>query len=398
MIRLLCLSLSVFFCLNVFARAARPQSGVWRFELEYPSTKIPFVMELEPTRKGFRATLVNGRERLDLGLARVEKGVWTYQLQTYQNYLEFTQVSARSIKGFFVKATNNPVEKVPFTATPGPIHRFDRPTVKASINLNGKWAMELQSSDGKKTPAIILFDQAGDTLNASILTPTGDYRYIDGHVSGNEFVAAAFDGVYHFTFKGKLEGETLTGSLAGKSVTHFSAKKDPQAQLPDPLKQTQIEQVSFKFSDVLGKEYSLEDFKGKPVVLQIFGSWCPNCIDELDFLGPWYIQNRKRGVEIIALSFEYAATPEQARRHLKKVIEKRNIPYTVLLAGTSRADKPEDKLPSLKNFISFPTTIFLDRNHRVKKVHAGFNGPSTGLYYSEFKAMFEKSIDELTAD
>jgi hypothetical protein len=80
------------------------------------------------------------------------------------------------------------------------------------------------------------------------------------------------------------------------------------------------------------------------------------------------------------------------------VIEKRNIPYTVLLAGTSRTDKPEDKLPGLKNFISFPTTIFLDRKHRVKKVHAGFNGPSTGLYYSEFKAMFEKSIDELTED
>lgn len=355
-------------------------------------------MELEPTRKGWQATLVNGRERLDLGLARVEKGVWTYQLQTYQNYLEFTQISPRMIKGFFVKATVQPVEKVPFVATPGPIHRFDRPEVKASVNLNGKWAMELVSPDGKKTPAIILFDQAGDTLNASILTPTGDYRYIDGHVSGNEFVAAAFDGVYHFRFSGKLDGDALTGTLAGKSQTTFTAKKDPAAQLPDPLTQTQIEQVSFKFSDVLGKEYTLEDFKGKPVVLQIFGSWCPNCIDELDYLGPWYTQNRKRGVEIIALSFEYAETPEAARRHLKKVIEKRKIPYTVLLAGTSRADKPEDKLPSLKNFISFPTTIFLDRQHRVKKVHAGFNGPSTGLYYTEFKTMFEKSIDEITQD
>ncbi len=398
MMRLLCLGLGVFLSWSVLARGALPQSGVWRFELEYPSTKIPFVMELEPTRKGWKATLINGRERLDLGLARVDKGVWYYQLQTYQNYLEFTHISGKSIRGHFVKATTNPVEKVPFVAIHGPIHRFDRPQIKSNINLSGKWSMELTSGDGKKTPAIILFDQSGDTLNASILTPTGDYRYIDGHVTGNEFIAAAFDGVYHFTFQGKLEGETLTGSLSGKSITHFSAKKNPQAQLPDPYTQTQIEQVSFKFLDVFGKEFTLEDFKGKPVVLQIFGSWCPNCIDELDFLGPWYTRNKKRGVEIIALSFEYATTPEAARKHLKKVIEKRNIPYPVLLAGTSRADKPEDKLPTLKNFISFPTTIFLDRNHKVKKVHAGFNGPSTGLYYSEFKTMFEKSIDEITAN
>lgn len=398
MMRLLSLSLTLFFCFNATALTARPQSGVWRFELLYPNTKIPFVMELEPTRKGWEATLINGRERLNLGLARVEKGVWIYQLQTYQNYLEFTHISAQSIKGNFVKATVTPVEKVPFTATHGPIHRFNRPQIKSSVNLNGKWSMEMVSSDGKKTPAIALFDQSGDTLNASILTPTGDYRYIDGHVSGDEFISAAFDGVYHFTFQGKMVNHSLVGTINGKSITTFTAKKDEQASLPDPLKQTQIEIVSFKFPDVNGKDFSLKDFKGKPVVLQIFGSWCPNCIDELDFLGPWYLSNKSRGVEIIALSFEYASSPAEASKHLKKVIEKRKIPYLVLLAGTSREDKPEEKLPTLKNFISFPTTIFLDKNHKVKKVHAGFNGPSTGLFYSEFKMMFEKTIQELIAD
>ena len=369
MMRLLSLSLTLFFCFNATALAARPKSGVWRFELQYPITKIPFVMELEPTRKGWEATLINGRERLNLGLARVAKGVWTYQLQTYQNYLEFTHISAKSIRGNFVKATVNPPEKVPFSAIPGPIHRFNRPQKKSTISLNGKWSMEMTNSEGKTTQAIALFDQSGDTLNASILTPTGDYRYIDGHVSGEEFVSAAFDGVYNFVFKGKLSGEVLSGSIAGKSISTFTAKRNEQASLPDPLKQTQIEQVSFKFPDVSGREFSLEDFKGKPVILQIFGSWCPNCIDELDFLEPWYLNNKSKGVEIIALSFEYASTPAEAMKHLKRVIEKRKIPYTVLLAGTSREDKPEEKLPTLKNFISFPTTIFLDKNHKVKKVH-----------------------------
>lgn len=395
MMRLLCLSLSLFFSFYAAARQSRPQSGIWRFELNYPNTQVPFLMELEPKRRGWQATLINGKERLDLGLVVVQKGNWKIALQTYQNYLEFTHISATSIKGYFVKPTSNPVEKIPLTGRPGPIHRFNRPIQKSSIELSGKWAMEMTDSNDKKTQAIALFDQSGDTLHASILTPTGDYRYIDGHVSGDQFLSGAFDGVYNFVFQGELKNKKLEGEIRSKSITKFTAYRDDKAELPDPLKQTQIQKVNFKFPNLKGEEVSLEQFKGKPVILQIFGSWCPNCIDELDFLAPWYVNNKSKGVEIIALSFEYANSPEEAKKHLQKVVNKRAIPYIVLLAGTSRDDKPEDKLPTLKNFISFPTTIFLNKEHKVLKVHAGFNGPGTGLYYSEFKKMFEETIEEL---
>ena len=51
------------------------------------------------------------------------------------------------------------------------------------------------------------------------------------------------------------------------------------------------------------------------------------------------------------------------------------------------------KIPTLKNFISFPTTVFLNKKHEVVKVHAGFNGPATGKFFDEWKVEFEKDVE-----
>jgi peroxiredoxin len=396
MLRLL--SLFLILCLTSVVHARRepgPKAGVWRFELKYPNVDVPFLMELEPGKKGWQATLINGKERLELDTIQVSKGKWIVPLQTYQNYLEFSALSPTMIRGHFVKPNKKPEERIPLEGRPGSFRRFDRNANKAEVNLSGKWSMEITEDDGSKTQAILLFDQSGNSLQASILTPTGDYRYIDGYVSETSFETGAFDGVFNFVFKGKLEGKLLSGEIASKSTSKFTAKRDDKVTLPDPLKQTQVESIDFSFPNMEGKTVSLSDYKGKPVIIQIFGSWCPNCIDELGFLGPWYEKNKSRGVEIIALSFERALSPEDALRHLQKVVKKRGIPYPVLVAGTSGADTPATKLPGIKNFISFPTTIFLNKNHQVHKVHAGFNGPGTGLYYDEFRTMFEKTILEL---
>lgn len=397
MMRLLSLFLILTLTSVVHARRApTPKAGVWRFELKYPNVDVPFLMELEPGKKGWQATLINGKERLELDTIVVSKGKWIVPLQTYQNYLEFSSLSPTMIRGHFVKPNKKPEERIPLEGRPGSFRRFDRNAKKAEVNLTGKWAMEMTEADGSKTQAVLLFDQSGNSLQASILTATGDYRYIDGYVSESNFETGAFDGVYNFVFRGKLEGKLLSGEIAAKSLTRFTAKRDDQATLPDPLKQTQVESIDFAFPNMQGKTVNLADFKGQPVIIQIFGSWCPNCIDELGFLGPWYEKNKNRGVEIIALSFERALSPEDALKHLQKVVKKRAIPYPVLLAGTTSTDTPAIKLPGIKNFISFPTTIFLNKNHQVHKVHAGFNGPGTGLYYDEFKTMFENTINELT--
>ena len=115
----------------------------------------------------------------------------------------------------------------------------------------------------------------------------------------------------------------------------------------------------------------------------------------MNFLIPWYEKNNKRGVEIVALAFERSLSIEEATRQLLKVQKKLNVPYVILQAGSTAEDKPSDKLPGLTNFISFPTTIFLNKKHEVVKVHAGFNGPSTGEYFEKWKVEFNQTIDAL---
>ncbi len=394
MMRWLGLTFLCLYSFSALARTATPEAGVWRFELRYPNVSVPFLMEFEPGKKGWSAVLINGKERIALDEIRAAKETWIVPLQTYQNHLELKLQNKNRMTGHFVKTGKLPIEKIPLVGEFGGFRRFDR-GAKPTINLNGQWAMSLTNPKGETTQAIALFDQVGSTVTASIITPTGDYRYIDGVVIGNEFKTAAFDGVFNFVFTGKLDGDTLTGKMLSKTTSTFTARKDANARLPDPFKQTQVEKLEFKFPDTTGKEYSLAQFANQPVIIQIFGSWCPNCMDELQFLAPWYRANRDKGIQVIALSFERAPTPEEARKHLAMVVKKRDIPYPVLLAATSPDETPAQKLPAIKNFISFPTTIFLNRKHQVVKVHAGFNGPGTGVHYQEFVRAFNATVEEI---
>jgi thiol-disulfide isomerase/thioredoxin len=189
----------------------------------------------------------------------------------------------------------------------------------------------------------------------------------------------------------------MSAEVLSSTKTKVSGKVDPKAELPDAYKQTEIKALKFIFPDLKGQSVSLNHakFLGKPVVVQIFGSWCPNCMDEMNFLIPWYLKNSKRGVEIVALAFERSLSFEEATRQLIKVQKKMNVPYVILQAGSTSEDKPAEKLDGIKNFISFPTTIFLDKNHNVLKVHAGFSGPSTGEYFEKWKTDFNQTIDGL---
>jgi thiol-disulfide isomerase/thioredoxin len=132
--------------------------------------------------------------------------------------------------------------------------------------------------------------------------------------------------------------------------------------------------------------------------VQIMGSWCPNCMDETNFLSPWYRKNRERGVEIIGLAYEKNPDFSVSAPKLKKMITRFGIEYNVLLAGQNDKAKASLTLPMLNRVLAFPTTIFIDRNGKVRKIHTGFSGPGTGEYYTQFVEEFEQFVDKLVAE
>ncbi|RZA31738.1 MAG: redoxin domain-containing protein, partial [Lysobacteraceae bacterium] len=129
------------------------------------------------------------------------------------------------------------------------------------------------------------------------MTATGDYRFLEGQLAGNLLQLSTFDGGFLYLFEatvqkdGSLKGEFWSGKTGYQT---WEARKDANASLKDPTKITTLqpgtETISFTFPDLEGKKVSLSDdqFRNKVVIIQILGSWCPNCLDETAFLAPWY--------------------------------------------------------------------------------------------------------------
>jgi len=151
---------------------------------------------------------------------------------------------------------------------------------------------------------------------------------------------------------------------------------------------------------VNGKTVSLTDekYQGKVVIVQLLGTWCPNCMDETRFLAPWYRQNRDRGVEVIGLAYERKDDFQYASERVKNMMEKLDIDYEVLIAGTNDKQKASKTLPMLNEIAAFPTTIFIGKDGKVKKIHTGFSGPGTGQYYEQFKEEFNTTVNELLSE
>lgn len=391
-----CCLMLISMSFNVYAKNIK--AGKWRFELRTTHAAIPFIIEFEYDKdKRLTGTLHNGEEKIKLDdISYVDKEIFI-PLQTYELSLDLDQQGNKSLVGYLVRKNKNPIVKTPVIGAHGFKTRYPGKKKKPSIDLNGKWSLELQDDKEQKSPAVGLFKQKGNILTGSILTPTGDYRYMEGVVQKDKFEAASFDGVYNYIFRGNLKDGKLSGEILSNTITKVTGSKDEKAQLPDAYKQTELPQLKFIFPDLKGQSVSLNHakFKNKPVIVQIYGSWCPNCMDEMNYLIPWYNENHKRGIEIVALAFERSLSPDAAKIQLLKVQNKLKVPYPLLLAGSTSEDKPADKIQGLKNFISFPTTIFLNRKHEVVKVHAGFNGPSTGEFFETWKKEFNQTVNEL---
>ncbi len=318
-----------------------------------------------------------------------------------------------------------PTQTLPFEAQHGLSYRFtpgrsrsgvpagavDSPDGKpATADLTGKWATMFDSKTGKvdTVNAVGIFDQKGSRLTGTFLTPTGDYRYLDGNVVGDSLFLSCFDGSHLYLFKAKHDPatKTLTGGLwAGiSSYEPWAARFDPAAELHDPSKLTFLKSgaktLSFSFPEPNGKSISLADarFKNKVTVVQILGSWCPNCMDETNFLSPWYKKNKQRGVEVVGLAFERSPDMAISGPKIERMKQRFQIDYPVALAGTNDKAQASKALPDLNAVVAFPTTIFVDKKGQVRHIHTGFSGPGTGKYYDQYVEEFNRLVDKLLTE
>ncbi|MBO9619853.1 MAG: TlpA family protein disulfide reductase [Niabella sp.] len=390
------------------AQPAHLKPGTWRGVLQRPDGhNIVFNFETA-TLKGKQVLYVlNAGERLLVDAIK-QKGdsVWI-QMPFFASGFALQLGKDGNLNGVYTKDYGVRKETIPFSATHGNTERYPLNQPPA-VDISGRWAVSFGTAKGKTEQAIGEFVQEPNgRITGTFLTPTGDYRYLEGAVNGDSLHLSGFDGGHAFVFtallqdKDSIRNAAMYSGLKGHML--WAAQKNDTAQLPDEYTYTKMREgatrLNFRFRSTSGKMVSLDDpaYKNKVVIIQILGSWCPNCMDETAFLSNYYDKNHSRGVEIIGLAYERTGDFETSRKALIPFQKRYQVHYPFLVTGVSVTDerRTEKTLPQLESIKAFPTSIIIDKKGEVRKIHSGFNGPGTGKHYEEFKKEFEALIDAL---
>jgi len=382
------------------------KEGLWRGVFTVEKNEIPFVFEVKgKSADSTSVFLINGTDRFELRNIKYSNDSVTIPIDLYSSVLK-GKLTGNTFAGELVKiGTDKPAAGVPFKAIYGDLPRFEKKGEAPSAQLSGTWDINIISGD-QTEKTVGNFEQTEAILTGSILTTTGDYRFLEGVVQGKKFFLSAFGGSTPYLLKGEFSNDsTFTGEfVTPRSTSQLEGVRNAKAALPDPYTASHLKEgfssIEFSFPNLEGKQVSLSDpnYKSKVVIVTILGSWCPNCLDENAFLSSWYKSNHERGVEIIGLGFERKNDFESAKKSLSSLKTRLGIPYEILFAGKSGTESASKALPALNGISAFPTTIFIDKKGNVRKVHTGFNGPATGKFYEEFKTEFNGLIDQLLAE
>lgn len=382
------------------------KNGIWRAGLQTMDGHIlPFNFRIiRSGKEKYSMEIYNAEETIYVDEIEVAKDSVFIKFPVYEGYIA-GKYTPREIKGEYILESLG--RRIPFTAIYGEKDRFLEGDLPKS-NITGDWETEFSPGTEKSYMAKGIFKQMDDGVTGTFRTVTGDYRYLEGTHHGDSLKLSVFDGSRAYLFMAKVSGSTMEGMFY--SGNHFKepfrAKRNENFELPTDDALTYLKEgyskLDFRFPNTEGKMVSLQDptFRGKVVIVQLMGTWCPNCLDETKFLVEYLKDNKGKDVQVIALAFEYAKTSDSAFNAINRLKERIGVEYPILLAqyGTTDKSLAQDKLPMLNHIFSYPTTIIVDRKGKVRKIHTGFNGPATGNNYISFKKDFNSFIFQLLAE
>ena len=403
--RLTCCSGFVLLTLSLFSQ----HNQWWRAELKRPDgIIIPFNFEAKFENGQPAWYIRNAGERLKVDNFQPAQDSIIVSMPLFESDFRL-KPSDGLMEGVWIKGTSGNDQVMPTVIRYGDSLRF-RAALEPKFNISGRWEVIFRSNDTTSRPAIAEFQQSGNNLIGTFLTLSGDYRYLEGVVDGDSLKLSTFDGSHAYYFNAKiLSSEKIAGGnyySGARGHQKWTAVKNSEAKLPDDASAVYLkegeERLNFSFFDLDGKKISINDerFKNKVVIIQLMGSWCPNCMDETKFLSEYYQQNKNRGIEIISLAYEYSEDYERSKKSLRKFQQRFNVQYPMLITGVKTSDslRTEKTLPQLTTIKMFPTTIFIGKDGKVKKIDTGFTGPGTGEHYQIFLKRFYSTVDGLLSE
>ncbi|WP_419185845.1 TlpA family protein disulfide reductase [Rohdeia mirabilis] len=392
----------------------------WRFELDLgprgdaadgPRDVLPFLVEYDaPSACAF---VVNGSERIAVPNSPRGWERWNLDFPHYDSTIELRRELGEGEhvewRGTWtkVRGAGEPAV-VPVRAVADPVGRF------ASANglsiapqaVAGRWRVGFES--GGDLPAVALLEAgAGTEVFGTILTDTGDYRFLAGDLSSRGLRLSCFDGAHAFLFEARVEIDPVAGDRLVDGVFRsgdwwsegWTAVRDDAVELPDPFGRLGLRPTAhlefLALPDASGAWHPLWT-PGRPAVIEVFGSWCPNCHDAARLLEE--LDDRHGDVlDVVGVAFELTGEWERDARQVERFRERHDLGYRLLVGGTANKADTARALGLTDEILSYPTTFFVDANGTITAIYSGFSGPATGAAHLKLREAVEREVASIVA-
>ncbi len=369
--------------------------------LDLSGQELPFLFDLARDSAGWHMVVRNGEERIAVDDISLRGDSIRVRMPLFDSEFRGRVVNDCTIQGHWYNHLKGPDHRIAFTASAGAAARFPG-AAEPAADVTGQWHAVFSPGTDAAYDALGLFKQLGPSLAGTFATETGDYRFLDGAMAGDSLKLSCFDGTHAFLFKAQLRNDSLVGRFW--SGTHWeepwAAVRDGDYRLRHPDSLTFLKEghamVDFRFPSIDGGVVSPLDarFRGKVLLVQVMGSWCPNCVDESVVLQELLAAHGQKGLEVIAVAFE-KHEDDRAVQALRQFRDRLGLEYPILHAGKAGKDVASAKLPFLEHVLSYPTCIFIDRKGQVRRIHTGFYGPGTGEHHAHFKRNLHRFVQDL---
>lgn len=141
-------------------------------------------------------------------------------------------------------------------------------------------------------------------------------------------------------------------SIRSGSSPDFSRRTAPTASLVGAIA------TPFRLKDLSGREHSLEEYKGKVVLLDFWATWCAPCRTEMPTFEK--LHRELKGKDAVILAVDVGENEEIVARY----IDKEKFTFPVLLAE-------HGEMPNKYNVSAYPTLVVIDKNGRIAETLVG---------------------------
>lgn len=402
--------LFVLFTATSDAQVPLLRGGQWRgVFLLNDTTELPFTFRIEfrPTETDiiWDLTVVNGDEQILVNDFQITKDSVSWTMPVFNTKFRCKRETDSTFSGEWNNTASSKPYVLKFRAEYGKPRIVTNHICTGVHNFSGKWECTFSPGAKGESKAIGLFNlEKNGTYSGTFATEFGDYRFLEGgYTDCDAITLSIFDGQFAMLFTAKMNYDSIEGDYWSGKYYHetWKAKRNDKFELRDPDKLAWAKDstdVNFTFNDLKGQPVSLSDYRGKVVIIQIMGTWCPNCLDETAWMQETHKKYNSQGLEIIGLAYERNGDTATQNTAIRRIRDRYGVTYPLLNTGKSGKDSASASLPFISGIFCFPTSIYIDKNGNVRRMHSGYNGPATGAYYQRDSDEALRFIQQLLAE